>query len=55
MDFGTRQELAATVTNAYKYHLDQNREQQLKDERTKTLNTLIAVSMLSSLDRKSVV
>ena len=49
MDFGTRQELAATVTNAYKYHLDQNREQQLKDERTKTLNTLIAVSMLSAL------
>ena len=31
LDFGKRQELAATVNNEYQYHLDQKKEQTLKD------------------------
>ena len=44
MDFGRRQELAATVNNQYKYHLDQKKEQELKDEkeRYKTILLLLA-------------
>lgn len=30
LDFGKRQELAATVNNAHKYHLDEKKEQELK-------------------------
>lgn len=33
LDFGNRQELAATVNNAYQYHLDQKKEQDLKEEK----------------------
>ena len=43
LDFGKRQELAATVNNEYQYHLDQKKEQSLKDEREKYKNTLIIV------------
>ena len=44
LDFGKRQELAATVNNQYKYHLDQKEEQRLKDEREryKTILLLLA-------------
>ena len=31
LDFGKRQQLAATVGNEYQYHLDQKKEQQLRD------------------------
>ena len=43
LDFGKRQELAATVNNEYQYHLDQKKEQSLRDEREKYRNTLIMV------------
>ena len=43
LDFGKRQELAATVNNEYQYHLDQKKEQSLKDEREKYKNTLVIV------------
>lgn len=33
LDFGKRQELAATVNNAYKYNLDERKEQELKDSK----------------------
>lgn len=49
IDFGKRQELAATVNNQYKYHLDQKEEQRLKDEREryKTILLLLALCSLS--------
>ena len=43
LDFGKRQKLAATVNNQYQYHLDQKKEQKLKDEKQKYENTLIIV------------
>jgi len=35
IDFGKRQELAATINNQFQYHRDQEREQRLKDENTR--------------------
>lgn len=49
LDFGKRQELAATVNNQFKYHLDQKKEQQLKNEKEKYKNTLILVSLATLL------
>ena len=49
MDFGKRQELAATANNQYQYHLDQKKEQQLKDEKERYKNMLIIVSLLAML------
>jgi tetratricopeptide (TPR) repeat protein len=49
IDFGKRQELAATVNNSYQYHLDLKREQSLKDEKKRSINMLIVVSLLSIL------
>ena len=49
MDLGKRQELAATVNNQFKYHLDQKKEQQLKNEKEKYKNTLILVSLATLL------
>ena len=53
LDFGKRQELAATVNNAYQYHLDQKREQDLKEEkeRYKSLSVIafLAASLLASV------
>lgn len=49
MDFGKRQELAATVNNQYQYHLDQKKEHQLKDEKERYKNMLIIVSLLAML------
>ena len=49
LDFGKRQELAATVNNQYKYHLDQKKEQQLKDEKERYRQTLIIVLLLALL------
>ena len=49
IDFGKRQELAATVNNQYQYHLDQKKEQQLKDEKERYKNMLIIVSLLAML------
>ena len=53
LDFGKRQELAATVNNAYQYHLDQKREQDLKEEkeRYKSLSIIafLAASLLASV------
>lgn len=45
LDFGKRQELAATVNNEYQYHLDQKKEQSLKSERDKYKNTLVIISL----------
>lgn len=45
LDFGKRQELAATVNNEYQYHLDQKKEQNLKSERDKYKTTLVIVSL----------
>jgi len=49
LDFGKRQELAATVNNEYQYHLDQKKEQTLNDEREKYKNTLVIVSLAAIL------
>lgn len=43
LDFGKRQELAATVNNAYKYHLDEKKEQKLKEEKERYRYILIVV------------
>ena len=49
MDFGKRQELAATVNNQYKYHLDQKKEQQLKDEKERYKQSFVIVCLLALL------
>jgi hypothetical protein len=49
LDFGRRQELAATVNNEYKYHLDQKKEQELKDEKEKYRSMLTYVSLTTLL------
>ena len=49
MDFGKRQELAATVNNQYKYHLDQKEEQRLKDERERYKTILLLLAPCSLL------
>jgi outer membrane murein-binding lipoprotein Lpp len=49
LDFGKRQELAATVNNEYQYHLDQKKEQRLKDEKEKYKNTLFMVCLAAIL------
>lgn len=49
LDFGKRQELAATVNNEFQYHLDQKKEQALKDENEKYKNTLTIVVMTTIL------
>lgn len=45
LDFGKRQELAATVNNEFQYHLDQKKEQKLKDEKERYKNTLLIVAL----------
>ena len=47
LDFGKRQELAATVNNEYQYHLDQKKEMDLKDEKDAFKRALIIVSFLA--------
>ncbi len=49
LDFGKRQELAATVNNQYQYHLDHKKEQQLKDEKERYKTTLIVVCLAALL------
>ncbi len=49
LDFGKRQELAATVNNQYQYHLDHKKEQQLKDEKERYKATLIVVCLAALL------
>ncbi len=49
LDFGKRQELAATVNNEFQYHLDQKKEQALKDEKERYKNTLVIVVMAATL------
>ncbi len=45
LDFGKRQELAATVNNEFQYHLDQQREQDLQNEKDRYRNSLIIVTL----------
>ena len=45
LNFGKRQELAATVNNEFQYHLDQKKEQKLKDEKERYKNTLLIVAL----------
>lgn len=40
LDFGRRQEQAATLINAYKYHMDQKKEMELRDEKEMYARTL---------------
>ena len=47
LDFGKRQELAATVTNNYKYNLDKSKEQNLKQEKEIYRATLMYVLLTS--------
>ena len=49
LDFGKRQELAATVNNEFQYHLDQKKEQTLKDEKERYKSTLTIVVMAATL------
>lgn len=47
LDFGKRQELAATVNNAYKYHLDEKKEQSLRVGKERYRLVLIMVLFAS--------
>ena len=49
LNFGRRQELAATVNNQYKYHLDQKKEQRLKDEKERYKRVLLLLVPCSLL------
>lgn len=49
LDFGKRQELAATVNNIYQYHLDQKKEQDLKEEKEQYKSLSIIVFLTASL------
>ena len=49
LDFGKRQELAATVNNQYQYHLDQKKEQELRNEKERYKTTLIVVCLAALL------
>ena len=49
LDFGKRQELAATVNNEFQYHLDQKKEQTLKDEKERYKSSLTIVVMAATL------
>ena len=49
LDFGKRQELAATVNNQYQYHLDQKKEQELKDEKERYKNMFVVVCLAALL------
>jgi tetratricopeptide (TPR) repeat protein len=49
MDFGKRQEQAATVNNAYQYHLDQKREQDLKEEKERYKSISVIVFLGAAL------
>lgn len=49
LDFGKRQEMAASVNNAYQYHLDQKKEQDLKDEKERYKNTTIIAILAAAL------
>lgn len=49
LDFGKRQELAATVSNQYKYNLDLKREQETIIEKEHYKNILWVVIMLSAI------
>jgi len=49
LDFGKRQELAATVNNAYQYHLDQKREQDLKEEKERYKSISVIVFLAGAL------
>lgn len=49
LDFGKRQELAATVNNEYKYYQDQQKAQELEDEKEEYKNRLIIVSLAALL------
>ena len=49
LDLGKRQEMAATVNNEYQYHLDQRKEQQLRDEKERYKHTLVIMSLVALL------
>ncbi len=49
LDFGKRQQLAATVNNQYQYHLDQKKEQELKDEKERYKNMFVVVCFAALL------
>jgi len=49
LDHGKRQELAATVNNQYQYHLDQKKEQQLKEEKERYKQSFVIVCLLALL------
>ena len=47
LDLGKRQELAATVNNQYKYHLDREKEFRLNEERDRLRYTITIISITS--------
>lgn len=47
LDFGKRQELAATVSNQYKYHLDQKKELSMKAEKERYKTILVIVVFIA--------
>ena len=49
LDFGKRQELAATVNNEYQYHLDQKKELELQEKEKRYKSTLVIISLLAIL------
>ncbi len=49
LDFGRRQELAATVNNQYQYHLDKEKERKLWEERERMRYLIIIISIVAML------
>ena len=49
LDLGKRQELAATVNNEYKYHQDQKKEQELKEQNNRYKNWAIMAFLLTAV------
>lgn len=47
IDFGKRQTLAANVNNEYKYHLDERKEQELKQDKERYRNGMFFISCLA--------
>ncbi|MBQ8051943.1 MAG: hypothetical protein IJ197_10320 [Bacteroidaceae bacterium] len=47
IDFGKRQELAATVNNMYQYNKSEREEQRMKEEKEQARHLLVVISLLS--------
>ena len=49
IDFGKRQEMAATVNNMYQYNKSEREEQRMREEQEQARHLLVVISLLSSI------